>query len=236
MMNITSVFGAVVNRSSDEYQGEVQKAPLKGFREPVAYHEILWDQQLYGVKSASVTASTDRLRAANAERLRTVPPTSAATARTTVKDRPPGKLERRRGVVRHWDPDRGFGFIHDPQTGEEFHFHLKLLAYPDDADKLIPNKEVAFVAIDTKDVNKRRQAAAILLVGELADGPLILPVGRPYGWIRIEDGLGHSHLVYVALKDVAGRKGGDVLGFTVKAGEKGSYAEQVESVEDDDAA
>jgi hypothetical protein len=35
---------------------------LKGFREPLGYHELLWGQQLYGVKSASVSASTDRLR------------------------------------------------------------------------------------------------------------------------------------------------------------------------------
>lgn len=238
MMRIRSVFGAAVNRTSDQYQGEVQKAPLKGFHEPVAYHEILWDQQLYGVKSASVTDSTDRLRAANTDRPR-APVVSTTPARNTPMNRPAGKpagkTERHRGVVSHWDPDRGFGFIHDPQTGEDFHFHPKLLAYPDDAEKLNPNKEVAFIAIDAQNINKRRQAAAILLVGEPAEGLLFsLPAdNKPYGWIRVEDELGHRHPVYVQLKELNGRKAGDILDFTVRANERGSYAEGVELVEED---
>jgi class 3 adenylate cyclase/cold shock CspA family protein len=242
-MRIRSVFGAAVNRSSDQYQGEVQKAPLKGFHEPVSYHEVAYGQQLYGVKSASVTASTDRLRAANTDRPRAantdrprdVPAVSATPPRHTARPagKPAGKPERCRGVVRHWDPDQGFGFIHDPLTGEEFHFHPKLLAYPDDAEKLTPNKEVAFIAIPAPNINKKRQAAVILLVGEPADGPLIRPTGKPYGWIRIEDELRHSHLVYVPVKELTGRKADDILDFTVRANERGSYAEGVELVEDD---
>jgi class 3 adenylate cyclase/cold shock CspA family protein len=242
MMKIRSVFGAAVNRISDQYQGEVEKAPLKGFHEPVAYHEILWGQQLYGVKSASVTASTDRLRAANADRPRAAPAVSATPRHHTPMNRtagkPAGKTERHRGVVSHWDPDKGFGFIHDSQSGEDFHFNPKLLAYPDDAEKLTPNKEVAFIAIDAQNINKRRQAAAILLVGEPADGLLFTPPAdtRPYGWIRVEDELGHRHPVYAPLKELTGRKAGDILDFTVRANEKGSYAEGVELVEDDGQA
>jgi class 3 adenylate cyclase/cold shock CspA family protein len=225
MMRIRSVFGAVVNRTSDQYQGEVQKAPLKGFREPVAYHEILWDQQLYGVKSASVTAST--------ERLRPVPAVNPAPARKAPAERA-GKSDRRHGAVKFWNAERGYGFIRDPRTGEEFHFNLKLLAYPDDAEKLAPHKEVAFIALEPNGSDKHPQAAAVLLVGEPAEGPLVvLPEGRPYGWIRVEDELRNSHLIYVPIRDLAGRKVGDVLEFIVNASERGAFAEQVELAGDD---
>jgi hypothetical protein len=74
-------------------------------------------------------------------------------------------------------------------------------------------------------------------VGEPADGPLVsLPADKPNGWIRVEDELGHRHLVYVPLRELDGRKVGDILGFTVNANEKGAYAEHVEPINDDQAA
>ncbi len=136
-----------------------------------------------------------------------------------------------------WWPEQGFGFARDPLTGEDFHFTRKLLVYPDDAEKLAPGKEVAFVAVGTADGRRRRQAGALLVVGEPADGPLVaLPADRPYGWIRVEDEPGHSHLVFVPIRELTGRKVGDVLGFTVSVNDKGALAQQVELVEDDKAA
>jgi len=72
---------------------------LKGFREPIGYHELLWGQQLYGVKSASVTASTDRLRP--------TPTTTTIPARTLPTNRPTGKAERHHGAVTYWNADKG---------------------------------------------------------------------------------------------------------------------------------
>ncbi|MFD1149850.1 hypothetical protein ACFQ3T_22185, partial [Saccharothrix hoggarensis] len=78
-MNIKSVFGKAAVRQAGEYTGEVQKAVLKGFAQPVAYQEILWDQQLYAVASAAITASTDRLRSTPAVAPRQAAPAAAAT-------------------------------------------------------------------------------------------------------------------------------------------------------------
>jgi len=61
-----------------------------------------------------------------------------------------------------------------------------------------------------------------------------LPEGRTYGWVRVEDGAGNRHLVYVPANEVAGHKVGDILGFTVSANDKGACARQVEQVEDDE--
>jgi class 3 adenylate cyclase/cold shock CspA family protein len=229
MMRINSIYGLATARTSDQYQGDMQKAVLKGFGQPAAYHEILWAHQLYGVKSAAVTASTDRLRPA---------PTQATPARAAARNGASGKLnERHSGVVKTWLPERSFGFIHDPRTGEDFHFTARLLAYPEDAEKLAKGREVAFIAIAGADPTKNRQAAAVLVVGEPADGPLVsLPPERPYGWLRVEDELGHGHLVYVPIKALTERKVGDMLGFIVGANDKGAIAQQVELVEEDHAA
>jgi hypothetical protein len=77
----------------------------------------------------------------------------------------------------------------------------------------------------------------VLLVGEPADGALVsLPADKPHGWIRVGDELGNNQLVYVPIRELSGRKVGDILGFTVNANEKGAYAEQVELIENDEAA
>lgn len=226
-----SEFGKAVRRSSDQYTGDAQKVPLKGFEQPVAYHEILWDELPHGVKPSSVTNATDRLRA--------VQGTGPTSTRDGSGDRPAEnnrneRQERHHGAVTNWNPDKGYGFIRDPRTGEDFHFTLKLLAYSDDADKLAPHKEVAFVALEAKGDGKRRQAAGVLVVGEPADGPLVaLPAGKPHGWVRVEDELGNRHLVYVPIRELVGRKVGDILSFTVNANERGAFAERVELVEDD---
>jgi class 3 adenylate cyclase/cold shock CspA family protein len=228
-MRIASEFGKVIKRTSDQYTGEVQKALLKGFREPIGYMELLWGQQLYGVKSASVTASTDRLRP--------TPTTNPIPAHTLPTNRPTGKAERHHGAVTYWNADKGFGFVRDPRAGEEFHFTVRLLAYPEDAEKLTENKEVAFVAIDAQPGRKNRQATAVLLLGEPAEGPLVaLRPDKSCGWILVEDKLRHGHPVYAPISELQGRKVGDLLGFTVKANDKGSYADQIELAEDDQAA
>lgn len=139
---ITSIFGKAISRAPDQYQGDPQKAPLKGFDHLVAYHEILWDQQLYGVKSATVSAIPDRLRVAR--------PTGLTTPQNTAAPRQ-AKTERHRGEVTCWRPDKSFGFVRDPLTGEDFHFTPNNLVYPDDTEKLALGKEIAFVAIDSED-------------------------------------------------------------------------------------
>ncbi len=220
--------GTALGWASEQYLGDPQKVTLKGFGQPVAYHEIKWDHQLYGVASAEVTASTDRLRPASAGRTQLVheaPPVLPST------------VERHRGEVTCWRPDKGFGFICDASSGESFWFAPKRLVYTDNAESLAPGAEVAFVAVGMAEGRKCRQAGAILVVGEQADGPLVsLPIGRPYGWIRVEDEQGNRHLVYVPQRELSGYKVGDILGFTVGANDRGSYAGQVEPIVGDQAA
>lgn len=227
MIRISSTFGRAIGRTSDQYQGDVQRAVLKGFDQPVNYHEILWDQQLYGVKSSTVTASTDRLRVVASS---AAPRSSEASA-----GGPPRGMERHRGDITTWRPDRDFGFVRDPISGEDFHFTRRHLVYSDDVAKLSPGREVAFVAVGSLDGSKRRQAGAVLVSGEPADGPLVSqPVGKPYGWVRVEDDHGNRHLVYVPAAELQGHRVGEILGFTVEVNDRGAYARAIEQVQDDE--
>jgi class 3 adenylate cyclase/cold shock CspA family protein len=226
VMRIVSRFGKAIRRQPEEYIGEVQRAVLKGFGQPVAYHELMWGRQLYGVTSTTVTVST--------ERLRTVPdnPPQAAPARPGH----PGRAERHRGEVTFWNADQEYGFVREPLTGEEFYLSSRLMVYRDDIGKLTKGRQVAFVAVGVAEGKRLRQAGATLLVDEPAEGPLVsLPPNKSYGWIRIEDVPGNRHLVYVPASELNGYTLGDSLSFTVRASDKGAIAGELEKIEDEAA-
>jgi class 3 adenylate cyclase len=47
---LRSTVGVALYRRLDEYYGAVERAQLRGFEEPVPYHEIRWGQTLFGPK------------------------------------------------------------------------------------------------------------------------------------------------------------------------------------------
>ena len=95
---------------------------------------------------------------------------------------------------------------------------------------------MVFVAVGAAQGKRLRQAGALLLVDEPAEGPLIsLPQNRTYGWIRVEDVPGNRHLVYVPASELHGYRLGDILSFTVHASDRGAAASRVEKVEDEAA-
>ena len=226
---IHSRIGTELKWSWQEYLGDPQRTTLKGFAAAVSYHELKWDHELYGVASAEVTASTDRLSVTSVGQIHPVgPPLNAAGV---------AGQERHRGEVTCWQPERGFGFVRNTATGESFWFSPKRFVYSDTADKLSLGDELVFVAVGAAESKKSRQAGAILVVGEQADGPLVSqPAGKPYGWVRVEDDQGNRQLVYVPQRELSGRKVGDILGFTVSANDKGALASHVEPITDDEAA
>lgn len=145
--------------------------------------------------------------------------------------------KRHRGEVTCWQPDRGYGFICDTATGESFWFSPERLVYSDSAENLAVGTKVAFVAVGAAKGRKSRQAGAILVVGERADGLLVSqPTGRPHGWVRVEGEQGNRQLVYVPRRELSGCKVGDILTFTVAANDKGSFASRVERLAEDEAA
>jgi class 3 adenylate cyclase len=233
MTRIECRVGFALGRPSELLQGDLQRAPLKGFDQPVEYYEILWDQQLYGLKSQAVTNSTDRMQSANPQR-----PVPVGAARQAVAAQRGAREERRTAVVECWLEEKGFGFLEDPRTGEEFFFNKNMLVYPEDVAKVREEgTQVVFTAQDAPGTGKKRSAGGVLVVGEYAEGVLVsLPEGKNYGWLRLHDMLGNRHHLYLQVEASAGYKVGDTLSFRVAVNDKGGYADQAKRPEDDQAA
>lgn len=231
VMRIASRLGIALGRAPEQYQGDVQRAPLKGFDQPVEYYEIFWDQQLYGLKSEAVTSNTDRLRpASNSGRVTSTPATIPAPRRG-------GLEERHTGEVTCWKPEAKYGFVRDSGSGEDFYFRASHLVYPEDApETLRVGCRVAFVASGQKDGDTRRHAVGILMVGDYAEGTLKLPEGKAHGWLLVRDTLGNSHHVFTPRSAVAAFSSGQLLSFKVAANEKGGIAEEIEKPTDEMAA
>ena len=173
IMKIASRVGGALGRRPEQYQGDLQRAPLKGFDQPVEYYEIFWDQQLHGLKSEGVTLSADRIQpAAGASRAHF--PSGGLTARGT------STLEERHvGEVTCWKPDANFGFVQDVRTGEDFYFRASHLVYPEDAaESLKIGVRAAFVASGRTESNRKRWAVGILVGRGLRRGHAQAPGGQ----------------------------------------------------------
>jgi class 3 adenylate cyclase len=226
MGRISSRVGTALHYAAKDYQGELQRVPVKGFGQPVEYYEILWSQQRYGLLSDTMTDTTDRIA-----QLR-----PAETSVPAVSSSQSQRAERHQGEIKCWFPDKKFGFIEDPKTGEEFHFTRNAVVYPEDLEDDISDAQVAFVALDAPAVGKKRRAAGILVVGEDAEGVLVsLPAGRSYGWIRLQDPFGNVHLVYAPMPANASYRLGEALGFRVAINDRGVYAADIARVDQEAA-
>lgn len=230
IMRIASRVGIALGRTPEQYQGDLQRAPLKGFDQPVEYYEIFWDQQLHGLKSEGVTMSADRIQ-----------PAAAARANLQIVGHGPkgGSTleERHAGEVTCWKPESNFGFVRDTRTGEDFYFRAAHMVYPEDAaESLKVGARVVFVASGRPESNRKRWAVGLLVVGDYAEGTLKLPDGKAHGWLRVQDELGNAHHVFTPRSAVSKFAAGTLLSFRVAANEKGGFAEEIEVPEGEAAA
>jgi class 3 adenylate cyclase len=229
---ITSRLGVALRRTPEQYQGDLQRAPLKGFDQPVEYYEIFWDQQLHGLKSEGVTMSAGRIQPAAAPRshapLASVP--SGLRGGNTPED-------RHAGEVTCWKPEANFGFVRDTRTGEDFYFRSAHMVYPEDAaESLKVGARAVFVASGRPESNRKRWAVGLLVVGEYAEGTLKLPDGKAHGWLRVQDELGNAHHVFTPRAAVSQYAPGTLLSFKVVDNEKGGIAEEIDLPEEEEAA
>lgn len=231
IMRIASRVGGALGRTPEQYQGDVQRVPLKGFDQPVDYYEVFWDQQLHGLKSEGVTSTADRMRPMVAPAPGPLPTVTRLAGKGSTLD------ERHVGEVTCWKPDANFGFIRDQQTGEDFYFRSGHMVYPEDAaESMAVGSRAVFVATGRPDSNRKRWAVAILVVGDYAEGTLKLPDGKAHGWLRVQDELGNSHHVFAPRAAVQKYAPGTVLSFKVGSNERGGLAEEIELPEAEAAA
>ena len=132
IVRVRSRLGLAMHRTADQYAGDRQIATVKGIPGPVEYYEILWDSQSHGVRNAAVTA----MQKSVPDDAKTVGPTVPAVRPVLhVVDRRSGR--RAVGTVKAINVDRGWAFLTETGTGEEFFLAKKAMSYEEDFDKLV---------------------------------------------------------------------------------------------------
>jgi class 3 adenylate cyclase/cold shock CspA family protein len=215
-LRVKSKMGEVFNRTAAEYAGDKQTAALKGMQQPVEYFEVLWEKQLFGLKSAAVTLSTT-----------SAPTTSGApVVSLPTEAKGAGRFERIVGEVKYWAKGKPFGFV-TSSAGEDFYCAPNLLVYAEDVEKMTAGTKVAFIALEPIAEGRARRAGALLLAGEPADGTLVsVPTKeRNYGWVEVKDGAGNGQLVFMpAGPSTAHLAKGDTVSFMLEVTAKGARA------------
>jgi len=215
MNRVLSEVGKVLRRSIEEYHGQLQRTPLKGFPEPVPYHEILWGPQYFGLKSDVMTATVGPSRPAGV--IGSVAPRPVTAA---AKARPP---KAQRGTVKRALPDRK-AFI-DGDDGVTYFTDGRYAVSGD--DDLCDGDVVWFVVLPSPGDSRCPIAAAALAVDQIVDGTLV-SMGDTYGWIRVADPRGNAQDVFVARTIApADARVGERLEFMLSEASGRSRAEDV---------
>lgn len=237
MTLLRSRVGKALERPIDEYLSTRESAPLKGFSHKVDYHEIQWAKQLFGVKSGNLTSSAAWMEAA-ARR-------DQAIAPNHLPARPPSTPQtaavggQSTGKVKMWHADRGYGFITDPATNEDFYLSPRALVYADDAEYLARvGAEVVFFSAPALSEGKSRRAVCVLVAGQGAEGRItyIHPT-KPFGFVAVSGERGNKVSLHMQVTEQlrARYKVGDEVSFDVGVSAKGAQAANVDQIDEDTA-
>lgn len=198
-------------RTVDEYQGVMQRIPLKGIAAPVEYHEILWDDQLYGVKSSAVPTGETR-------------PTGAPSHnRFSAQPGAEVRQEQYGGTVRRWDQEKGNGFI-VTESGEFFYTDKRFLA--GSPDQLHHGVKVYFVALPPLIVGRNRVAAGLVSMGEELTAMVTrVHHTKRFGSVQVSDQGGNVHEIFLYIGEPASDLvRGSEVSVTISENEKGAIA------------
>lgn len=223
MNRVTSRVGTALKRPFAEYQGETQKAQLKGFPSPVEYVELYWGKQLFGLKSKVLTATIDSAPA----------PGSAGPTGGVVTINAPGRHADRgqRATVDQWNDEHNRGFV-QTASGERYYTDMRFVVGD---EPLEVGDVVYFVAQPAPMPEKLPIAGAVIVVDEELTGTVVAVLDG-FGFLRVSDARGVNHDIYVSLADVKGDLVRGVrVSFIVGETARGARAQDVISDEGGDA-
>jgi class 3 adenylate cyclase/cold shock CspA family protein len=223
MNRVRSRVGTALRRPIAEYQGEAQKAQLKGFSSPVEYHELYWAQQLFGLKSRVLTATIESGPAATSRPL--AKPVAPMGAHTRHAER------GQRGTICQWNAERNFGFV-QVASGERFYTDMQRVV---GEDPLQVDDVVYFVLQPAPGPGKLSIAATVVVIDEELAGTAIAVLDG-FGFVRVVDARGDSQDLFVSLADVQGElTRGQRVRFIVGETARGVRAQDVIPDEEDGA-
>lgn len=213
MARVQSQLGRLLNLSVDDYIGSLQKISLKGFSQFVQYHEIKWDQQLFGLKSQVATDAAEEEPRPPDPR----PPSS------------PQDNEQHTGAIERWIDDKGFGFITDTQSQESFYVNTYYFA---GRGEIFINDKVFFFARDALAEGKNRVAAAVVVVGETLVGKLVhINYEKRIAFAEVSDRNDNTMSIFAYLGDVVDDyQRGEMVEFEVGYNQRGPVVENIRKV------
>lgn len=205
MHRVVSRLGANTSpkRKVPDYLGrEESVSTIKGFSQPVTYHEIFWGESRYGV-------SPPFLSKISTEKLEDAPPI------TTPKPSPTTTQGWILGYV-HNKNDK-FGFIRAGQ--EDFYFNPTSLFRRE-----IPvewNDPVWFIPADPFPNAKGRRATDVIALGAVLEGKIERVNPQGFGFALCPNSSGHLKQIFIYFGDVSGWHPGMEIEFTVGENRKG---------------
>ncbi|MGH3430486.1 MAG: adenylate/guanylate cyclase domain-containing protein [Mycobacteriales bacterium] len=217
MHRVSSLIGSALDRKTDEYQGPTERASVPGFSLPIEYSELLWERQLFGVKSKVMTAA--------AESTTSVAQLRPGTFDASKNLASPERAHAIRGVVRYWDEMKHRGVISSEE--EEFYCDER---YTIDADDLESDDIVYFVPFGTASETHKRIAGAALYIGQThTNGTIVHLSEKGFGFIRVEDSTGTTQDVFMSRDEGPSTlEKGDPVTFAVAETGRGARAEDIE--------
>jgi len=204
MTRIKSRVGITLRRKVAEYQGPGESITIKGFSQPVSYHEIFWAGTRFGVSAPFVTKLSAAQPSAVPERVRPTPGGVQAASTPWIKGRVVNLSEK-------------FGFV---RSGEEdFWFNSDQLF----RKSILVNRgdEVWFIPADPFTGARSRRATDIVRIGARLDGRIerVMPAG--FGFALTPNDRGELRQVFVYFGDPAAWQPGQIIEFEVGENPRG---------------
>jgi class 3 adenylate cyclase/cold shock CspA family protein len=230
MTRVTAAAGRLARpkRTAAQYQGQQWTLEAKGFSQPVTYHEILWDDSLYGLRHVEVPP----------DRERPSPPQGPQVDRPLSPpipvDRPlsPPTQAWLRGEVKIYNDVRGFGFI--TAGGQDFYFDPGLLLLAEYMPK--PGQFVMFVPGPPAVPGQAPRATQVIPYNVRLSGVLETINARGFGFVPIRLRTGELRSIFVNLVDASRWVRGTEVEFSVRLNEKGLAGFEVQPITSDAAA
>jgi class 3 adenylate cyclase/cold shock CspA family protein len=219
MTKVHAKVGDVLGRTTDEYQGPVERANVPGFAKPVEYHEIKWDLELRGVKSKAVTAAAESLTPALP--LKKTPTVSNGSA----IDRSPSDRRGIRGTVRMWDKEKGRGPIIGAD-GQEFYCDARFIVSQDGLER---DDIVYFVPQPTSEPGRHPIATATVYMGQEVDAIVTNVLDKGFGFLQVLDQRDNPQDIFFALSEAPeGIQRGEAVTCQIFETARGPRAEGLE--------
>lgn len=194
-------------RTATEYQGAMQSAKVKGFSQPVEYHEILWASSPYGVRKEFVTNLSAKVE----------PPHTIAPQRTTTYKPALGWSTRGRVV----NFSEKFGFVRTAE-GEDLWFNRDYLFLRNLSIKM--GDEVWFNPVEPFKGRSDRRAMEVIPLGTELEGKIQkLVLAKGFAFVScLSEQLEHKQIfLFLGKADAADFQVGTSVRFTVGENDRG---------------